>query len=155
MAVFDTAALLDALARPVFRHEGREWVGRHLSIHELLRVSERLESAGALTLLEAQRLYRDLADEIFPPTPMREARSGWLGLRRRLVPPEDPSVADVLESLPFAVQSELIADFIGRQVTAGQAPAPGRETRDPETRTMLERLKETLPTSMAAPRGAT
>lgn len=158
MPVFDTAALLDALAPPVFRHEGREWAGRHLSIHELLRIAARVEQAGALSLLDAQRLYRELADEMFPPASAREERHrGWFrySRRRRRVPPDEPSVADVLETLPFAVQSELIADFIGRQANAQRAPAPGRETREAERAAleaaMVARLTTLSPATARVP----
>lgn len=111
----DTAPLLAALDPPVFTHDGRTWEGKHLSILEWARYLERLGALGAkrLGLVEQQRLYRDLANAWFKP-----AKRRWFGRR-------EPTVGDILLTLPPAVQDQVLASFIRSQHRALGLMSPG------------------------------
>jgi hypothetical protein len=125
MPIFDTKELLDALSPPVFRHEGREFVGVFLSLPEWIRMNE---NAALITSLEDERAYlRRATDAIFPPPP-RVKRRWW---ERGPAPP--PSVAEILDDLPLVIARKLVEGFIASQAQA-LAPEPtlGSGTTVPE-----------------------
>lgn len=137
--VIDTQTYLEALEPPVLRHEGREWRGRFLSIHEWIRVIGELERYGKnqLDLLQTEQLHRRLMDLIFPPAPGPTiAVRAWWGGTRRVPDPAAPrsiTAADALLSLPFAVQQEIVSAFMNSQAHAlglelATAPALGTTT---------------------------
>jgi hypothetical protein len=140
--IFDTQDYLGQLPPLVFRHEGREWQGRLLSVPQWIAAmyrAEQVEKAGNIVHTLAN--YRELADLMFPPKLLgTRTRRTWYGRRYEepIRDPAVPSVADVLEGLPFAVQRELIADFI-----ASQANALAFKIRPPKMRVAASELGPT------------
>ena len=103
MATFDTAQFLAALTPPVFRHEGREIVGRFLSVPEYLALTDLVANTPTPTMRDTLRIHRKVADEIFPSTG------------------DGPSVGEILETLPIPVQLAMVADFFECQVSVQTA----------------------------------
>jgi hypothetical protein len=129
---FNTAPLLEEFGPPVFVHEGRRFVGRHMSIVEWLAHVGELEKLGgkALTLPERLGLHRRLCDEWFPPPPRRYGVG-----RFRVGPRTGPSVGAILVALPYPVQDAALASFINSQVRALglNTPALGTATGSSST----------------------
>ena len=115
---FDTAALLEALEPPRLTHEGKEYVGRHLSILQWARFMTDVSRAAKnqLDLKAVQTLYLKLCDAWFPPPSL------WRQIRG------EPSVGRIMLSLPPAVQTELMRGFLSSQARALELPALGRPT---------------------------
>lgn len=123
----DTAPLLAALDPPVFKHEGVEYRGRHLSVLEWSAKMERMAALGAgkLGLAGQQAFYRELCEAWFPPPPRR-----W-----GVGPRTGRSVGDIVLSLPPVVQEQVMASFIRSQQHALglTVPAAGSITTAPTT----------------------
>ena len=103
--VIDSADYLAAIQPPVFRHEGKEYQGRLLSVHEYMALMHQVNAVQ--TADDAQAAYRAIADAIFG----RGKKKG-------------ESVADILLELPVGAQRGIVHDFLRSQ--ASEAPAsPG------------------------------
>lgn len=126
--IFDTAPQLEEFAPPTFVHQGRTWVGRHLSVIEWFAHVEQLARAGRneLNIFELEAFWVKLVKRFFP-APRRRL---LVRLRLARPRPEEVSVAEIFVTLPLAVRQRAIESFIASQARALglKGTTPGKTT---------------------------